>query len=137
MRGSPLLNALIAFVFIGLLGIPVQRLTRSTAAAATPAPKAAASTKVSMELRFTTAPKTVRVQHLEKVIWSADDPGTSADAELTLAWPKEGVDLLFEIGWPEGAPLSAVRVVLTDPAGTEHTASIWGTGPTPKVLTFE
>jgi hypothetical protein len=139
MRGSPLLNALIAFVAIALLGFPVSRLTRAAVvAASTPAPaKVAASLKVPVELRFTTPPKTVRIQHLGKPIFSADAPGSSLDAELTLPWPAEGVDLLFEIGWPEDAPLSAARVVLTDPASNEHTATIWGTGPTPKVLTFQ
>lgn len=139
MRGSPLLNALFAFLIIGLLGIPVQRLTRAAVVlAATPAPaKAAESLKVPLELRFTTPPKTVRIQHLGKPIFSAEAPGSSLDAELTLPWPAEGVDLLFEIGWPEEAPLSAARVVLTDPANNEHTATIWGTGPTPKVLTFQ
>lgn len=137
MRGSPLLNALIAFLVIGLLGIPVHRLTRAVAIAGPTPPPAVASARVPVELRFTTAPKTVRIQHLGKVIWSADAPGLSADAELTLTWPKEGVDLLVEVGWPEDAPLSAARVVITDPDLNEHTATIWGTGPTPKVLTFQ
>lgn len=137
MRGSPLLNALIAFLAIALLGIPVQRLTRAVALAApTPAPAPDAAVKVPVELRFTTAPKSARIQHLGKVIWSADEPGTSTDAELTLVWPKEGVDLLFEIAWPADAPLAAARLVLTDPDGNEHTESIWGTGPTNKVFTF-
>jgi hypothetical protein len=139
MRGSPLLNALIAFLAIALLGIPVQRLTRAVAIAApTPAPVAAdAEQKVPVELRFTTPPKSVRIQHLGKVIWSADEPGTSADAELTLAWPKEGIDLLVEIDWPDDAPLSAARVVLTDPDNNERTETIWGTGRKNKVLTFQ
>lgn len=138
MRGSPLLNALLAFLAIGLLGLPVQRLTRaSTIAAPAPATKATASAKVPIELRFTAAPKSVRIQHLGKIAWSADDPGTSADAELDLSWPEEGVDLLIEIAWPDDAPLSAARLTLTDPAGNEHTGSIWGRGPTNKVLTFQ
>ena len=139
MRGSPLLNALIAFLAIALLGIPVHRLTRAVAVAApTPAQvDPVASVKVPVELRFTTAPKSVRIQHLDKVVWSADAPGTSTDAELTLTWPKEGVDLLVEIAWPDDAPLAAARVVLTDPDSNERTQTIWGTGPTNKVLTFQ
>lgn len=139
MRGSPLLNALFAFLAIALLGLPVQRLTRaSAAAAATPAPVNAATTvKVPLELRFTAVAKSARIQHLGKTIWSVDDPGPSADAELTLPWPAEGVDLLVEIAWPDDAQLSAARLTLTDPAGNEHTESIWGRGPTNKVLTFK
>jgi hypothetical protein len=137
MRGSPLLNALIAFLAIALLGIPVQRLTRAVAVPLPEPVKAAPSAKVSVELRFTTPPKSVSIQHLGTSIWSTDDPGTSTEAELALSWPKEGVDLLIEIAWPGDAPLSAARMTITDPAGEEHTESIWGRGPTNKVLTFQ
>jgi hypothetical protein len=139
MRGSPLLNALIAFLAIALLGIPVQRLTSASAVPLSPpAPeKVTPHAKVPVELRFTTPPKSVRIQHLGKSVWSIDDPGTSADAEFTLPWPKEGVDLLFEIAWPDDSPLSAARVTITDPESREHVESIWGRGRTNKVLTFQ
>ncbi len=138
MRGSPLLNALIAFLAIALAGIPVHRLTRAVATTA-PAPEAAndaASARVPIAIEFTTPPKAARIRHLGKVIWSVDEPGTSASADLALPWPKDGVDLLIEINWADDAPLSAARLVLTDPAGEEQTRSIWGRGPASEVLTF-
>ena len=138
MRGSPLLHALLAFVAIALLGWPVHRLTRAASVVATPIPTnaAAALAKVPVELQFTTPPKSARIRHLGKVVWSADAPGASGDAELSLPWPKEGVDLIVEITWPDDAPLAAARVVLTDPAGEEQTRSVWGRGATSEVLTF-
>lgn len=138
MRGSPLLHALIAFLAIGLLGIPVQRLTRASAVSApTPAPvKSSATAQVPIAFEFTTPPQSVRVKHLGKVVWSSEVPGASAEAELSLPWPEDGVDLLIEIAWPGDAPLSAARIVLTDPTGEEQTRSIWGRGPASDVLTF-
>jgi hypothetical protein len=138
MRGSPLLNALLAFLAIGLLGYPVYRLTRATALASAPAATKAAAplVKVPVEWQFTVPPKSVRLRHLGKTVWSADAPGASADAALTIPWPDEGVDLLVEIAWPDDAPLAAARIVLTNPAGDELTRSIWGRGTTSEVLTF-
>ena len=136
MRGSPLLNALLAFLAIGLLGFPVYRLTRAPASAPVLTKPAVPLAKVPVAWQFTVPPKAVRIRHLGKVVWSADTPGASAEAALTLPWPREGVDLLIEIAWPDDAPLAAARVVLTDPAGDEQTRSIWGRGATSEVLTF-
>lgn len=138
MRGSPLLNALLAFVLIAFAGVPVYRLTRATASPTLPAqvqPEPAAAA-VLLELRFTAAPESVRIRHLGKVVWSAERPGSSAEAELNLPWPEEGIDLLFEVGWPEDAPLAAARVALLPPDGEEQIRSIWGTGQASEVFTF-
>ncbi|MEQ1862510.1 MAG: hypothetical protein ABMA13_21535 [Chthoniobacteraceae bacterium] len=138
MRGSPLLNALIAFIAIALVGIPVLRLTRATGVSAPALQPAAvvAEAKAPIEIAFTTPPQSVRVSHLGKVIWSADVPGTSVEAELAMPWPAEGVDLLVEIAWPDDAPLSAARFVITDPDGEDQMRSIWGRGAKSEVLTF-
>lgn len=140
MRGSPLLYAILAFVCIGLLGIPIQRLTGATSAE--PAPVApersepAAAAKVPIVLEFTTVPRAARVKHLGKIIWSSDQPEMKAEAEFDLPWPEEGVDLLFEVTWPDDAPLSAARVTITSPEGEEQIRSIWGQGQATEVFTF-
>lgn len=139
MRGSPLLNALLAFVAIALLGFPVHRLTQAAvviAPAAPAAPAAGALQQVSVALAFTAEPKSVRLRHLGKVVWSAEAPGLRADAEFAVPWPGEGIDLLVEIAWPDEAPLSAARLVLTDPDNDEQTRSVWGRGTASEVLTF-
>jgi len=141
MRGSPLFYALLAFLGIALVGFPVYSLTRPYAvkteatATATPAPSHA-PVKVPIEFAFTAEPKSMRVKHLGKVVWSVDAPGARTDTELSLEWPQEGVDLLVEITWPENTPLAAARLTLTDSHQEEQTRSIWGEGSASEVLTF-
>jgi len=90
---------------------------------------------VHLQIDFTTPPKTFRLLSLGKEVWNESAPGETIEHDLTLAYPKEGVDLQFELSWPENVRSSA-RVRLTDPQGAEHEKGIWGSGPTTEVLTF-
>ncbi len=137
MRGSPLLRA--ALTFLVLLGLaPVLwQMTRSaprTEPVATTAPSGPA--KIQLEMAFTTAPSRVTLSHLGKPVWQKDAPEKREECELELPWPKEGGELLCKVEWPENAPLSAMRVRLTDPSGGEIERSLWGSGPVEKVLGF-
>ncbi len=137
MRGSPLLRALLAFLAILSLGYPLRRLTRAeNDAVEAQAQAIAAPQEIALHLTFTTAPSKVRVVHLGKEIWSAALPPAEVNEKLALAWPKEGIDLQFQVEFPAGAPLAALRVQLTDPAGEAHEKSLWGTGTIDDVLTF-
>lgn len=140
MRGSPLLNALLAFLAIALFGVPVYRLTRGNAVAAETSEKVgaveAAEVKVPIELQFTAVPKSMRIRHLGKVIWTSEQLEARTEAELSLIWPEEGVDLLFEATWADADALSAAKIVLTNPAGDELTRSLWGRGQGSEVFTF-
>ena len=135
MRGSPLFRALMAFLVIALLGWPLWRLTHATGAArseeaATPAQA------VRLSLVFTLPPRGVKVRHLGKEVWAAASPAGEIEHDLALPWPKEGIELQFQIDWPADAPLAAARVRMTDPAGREHEQSIFSQGPADEVLTF-
>jgi len=137
MRGSPLVRAALAFLVILLLGWPLRKLTggsplATAAAVATPVPVK----EIELQLSFTAVPKTVRVLHLGKEVWSDAAPAAEIERMLRVPFPKEGVDLQFEIDFPENAQLAAVRVRLTDPAGETHEKSLWGTGRIDDVLTF-
>jgi hypothetical protein len=140
MRGSPLIRALIALLILLALGFPLHRMLQATAvpepgttAAATPAPEQAA--KVQLQVSFTTPPAEFRLLSLGELVWKATAPGQSIDHEITLAFPKEGVDLQCEADWPAGTR-AAAQVKLTDPAGADHTKYLWGEGATSDVLTF-
>lgn len=138
MRGSPLIRALLAFFAIAMLGWPLWRLTSATVAVATPdsvAPVSEAKA-IGLQLTFTAVPKSFVIRHLEKDIWSEAAPQAEAEREVTIPFPEKGVDLILKIEWPEGAPLAAVRLRLTDPAGDTHEKSVWGQGSTEEVLTF-
>ena len=141
MRGSPLLRALLAFIIIGLMGWPLWQLTRpQEVLASTPAPKPAATvatTKaIGLHLTFSTVPKSFVIRHLDKEVWKVTAPGADMEQQVTLDYPDEGVDLQFHIEWPDDAPLAALRVQLTDPAGDQHEKSVWGKGVVDEVVTF-
>lgn len=139
MRGSPLLRALIAFFCILALGYPIWKLTGQAAPQAPVAESAAVPAQqkasVRLQLSFTTSPSSVTVRHLGQEIWKISSPEAETEKEFSLEYPKEGVDLEFDVEWP-GDTLSAMRVVLTDPEGTAHEKSVWGQGETSEVLTF-
>ena len=138
MRGSPLLRALLAFLTILSLGYPLRRLTRAGEAAAVEASPAGVTAvrEVALRLTFSAPPRKVRILHLGKEVWSAASPPAEVNQKLQLAYPKEGIDLQFQVEFAEGAPLAALRVQLTDPAGRERDQSLWGTGTIDDVLTF-
>src|SRR5262245_36506790 len=126
MRGSPLLRALIAFFVIGLTAWPLSRLTRHAEANIAP-PQIVQESKaatVHLEMAFTQLPKRVAVMSLGKEIWASEVTEPKIEQDLTLSWPPEGVDLRFEIAWPEDAPLAAARVHITAPDGRELEQSI-------------
>jgi hypothetical protein len=137
MRGSPLVRAALAFVVILLLGWPLRELTGDAPQPVAPvAPAAVETGEIELQLSFTTIPKSIRVLHLGKEMWSDAAPAAEIERKLALPFPKEGVDLQFAVEFPDGAPLAAVRARLTDPAGETHEKSLWGTGRIDDVLTF-
>ena len=140
MRGSPLLRALLAFFFIGLMGWPLWQLTRpQKAVASTPVPNPsvpAAAKAIGLHLSFTAVPKSFVVRHLDKEVWKSTSPEADMEQQVTLDYPDEGVDLQFHVEWPDDGPLAALRVQLTDPAGDVHEKSLWGKGAVDEVVTF-
>lgn len=138
MRGSPLVRALLAFVVILLLGWPLRHLTGETprARAVSPSAPEVAAKEIELQLTFTTIPKSVRVRHLGKEVWSDPAPTMKMERKLQIPFPKEGVDFQFGVTFAEGAPLAALRVRLTDPDGETREKSLWGTGEIDEVVTF-
>ena len=138
MRGNPLLRALAAFLCIAAAGFPLWRLTHLTAGGAQPvrAVDDAPQREVVIALSFTSAPASFRVRHLGREIWAEAAPGLEIGKTLAIPYPKDGVDLHFEVKFPDAAPLAALRVRLTDPAGEVHERSAWGRGEIDEVLTF-
>ena len=137
MRGSPLLRALLAFLAILALGWPLRRLTTAAdAPRAQPRAAVAEAKEIDLRLTFTLVPKSVRVLHLGREVWSETVPTAEMSRTLKLAYPAEGIDLQFQIEWPADAPLAAMRTTLTDPAGEAHEHSVWGQGSTDETVTF-
>jgi hypothetical protein len=137
MRGSPLLRALCAFLAILALGWPLRQLTGVNVAPPKKLKAVAVEEKeVALRLECTAVPKSVKVCYLGQEVWSEPTPAAVMEHTLKIAYPEEGVDLQFQMEWPADAPLAAVRVTLTDPAGDPHEKSIWGQGSVDDVVTF-
>lgn len=136
MRGSPLFRALAAFGFILLLGLPLARMTRAPTVVAAVAPISESVREIGLALTFTVLPTSVRVRHLGKEIWTVQPAAMESEKTVSLVFPKEGVDLELEAKFPDGAPLAAMRVRLTDPEGGEHEKTCWGRGEIDEVLSF-
>ncbi len=138
MRGSPLLRAFVAFLVLLGFGVPLWRLTLAEAPRA-PGMIAVQKTTPIKELRvrldFTVPPTGLRVLHLGKEIWADPAPGLALERALILAYPKEGIDLLFQFNWP-AEKLAAMRVRLTDPEGEEHEKTVWGEGAIAEVVSI-
>jgi hypothetical protein len=136
MRGSPLVRAILIIAILLLALIPLWKLTHKAEAApfvdAAPTAKGA----VHVELAFAHAPSDFQILNLGKVIWKEKSPGEAAEKNLTMEFPKEGIDLEIKATWPTATPLTAVRVSVTpgNDAAIEKTA--WGKGTLDEVLTF-
>lgn len=141
MRGSPLIQSLAVFAFILALGFPLWRLTHeaesvSPVPPAAPALQAADAKKVHLHLTFLPPPEEFQVSSLGSPVWKETSPPQEIERELEISFPKEGVDLEFQIKWPAGKRCAA-RVELTAPDGRTLDQSIWGEGDTDQVLTFQ
>jgi hypothetical protein len=86
-------------------------------------------------MNFTTPPARFSVLSLGKEVWTDSAPAAEAEHDLSLVFPKEGVDLQFDLAWPDGTR-AAARVRLTAPDGTTYEKFIWGEGAASEVLTF-
>lgn len=136
MRGSPLLRALVAFAVLALLSVPVRRLTTAHAtreAVATEESPLAQSLR--LRLTFTHIPQELRVLHLGESVLRETPAAAELERDLKLEFPAEGVDLEFQIDWPDDM-LGALRIRATDPNGGEHERTVWGRGRTEQVISF-
>jgi len=121
---------------IALFGVPLWNLTHRASVAVT-APVAEVKVKpVRIEFTLTQPASRLSVRHLGKVVWTGEPTSNEADAEFSIPWPAEGVDLRIQVDWPDDAPLAAARLKVTDPEGGEQERSIWSKGPSDEVLTF-
>lgn len=139
MRGSPLLRAFIALLILLSLAFPLRHFLQADpaeASAAAPAPaKEAAAQTVHLQINFTTPPAHFSVLSLGNEVWAESAPAAEVERDLSLVFPKEGVDLQFDLAWPEGTH-AAAKVRLTSPDGTDYTKYVWGEGPASEVLSF-
>jgi hypothetical protein len=143
VRGSPLLRALLLLAALLALSVPLRRVTQPspgggvqfTAAEPSDKPTGVAAQTVALTLSLTRPAERIELQHLGKPVWSKDRPGLRETMDLSLPFPPEGIELAVTVRW-QGAELSAMRLQLTTPDGTDLERSVWGQETVEAVLSF-
>ena len=139
MRGRPLLRAIVSFIALLALGVPLWHLTRPRAAPASLDSGSADSDRleeVRIQIEFTRPARAVKVLHLGKEIWAVTSPPGAIEKTLRIEWPAEGVDLRCLIEWPQEEVLAAARIQLTAPDGSVAERSLWSRGTAEEIFTF-
>jgi hypothetical protein len=100
---------------------------------------AAASAKpalqvIQIEVDFVHAPAQFRVQHLGQTVMEGKGPQLNFSREVTLALPREGIELVLEAAWPKGAPETAVRLRCTKDGEVITDRTYWGRGELAQVV---
>jgi hypothetical protein len=139
MHGSPLLRTIAIMLALLAAAVPLWRMTHEAAAATVIPATAAAETvsQVHLAVAFAQKPLRFEIDYLGKPVWESElVTGLTAEKEIRMAYPKEGVDLEYKVVWPAGTPLCAARlsVAANDAEAVEKT--LWGTGQVDDVLSF-
>jgi hypothetical protein len=136
MRGSPIRRAIVAFLILLSLAPILVKVTAARVQTVVPVDAVSTAKKVQLALAFTSKPDRIAVVHLGREVWKKDTPEAEEEISLEIPWPEQGGELVFRVGWPEGAPLAAMRARLTDPRDVEIERSLWSAGPIEAVLNF-
>ena len=68
-------------------------------------------------------------------MWAKNRPGLRETVDLSIPFPQEGIELAVTVQWP-GTELSALRLQLATPDGTELDRSAWGNETMEAVISF-
>lgn len=136
MRGSPVRRAVVAFLILLMLAPLLGKVTSARVQPVVPTEVMPSARKVSVVLSFTAKPESIAVLHLGREVWKKEAPEAEEGFVLEIPWPEQGGELVFRVGWPDGAPLAAMRARLTDPRDVEIERSLWSAGPIEAVLNF-
>ena len=138
MRGSPLIGTAIILALLGLMLIPLRRLTTAQAVSSAPATivePSAKATPVHLELESSHAPFSYEISHLGKVIWKGDAMDKDVQSDVAMEFPQEGVDLRIAVSWPDDASREAVKLAVTENDSIVE-KTLWGEKKIDDVLTF-
>lgn len=139
MHGSPLLRTITVVILLMLAGIPLWRMTHEAAAASVIPTVAApeAQSTVHMEAGFAPKPLRFEVSYLGKTIWQSDlVTSLTARTDITMPYPKEGVDLEYKVVWPPGTAQCAARLSVAANDAEPVVKTLWGSDAVDDVLTF-
>jgi hypothetical protein len=116
--------------------LPLRSLTTARPAPlASKADPPVANTRVHLQLTSTAVPFHFEVRHLGDVIWQGEAATATTTADVSMPFPKEGVDLAVKATWT-GGQTAAVKLALSANGAGPLERTIWGDGAAEDVLTF-
>lgn len=139
MKGSPVLRAIVLAVLMLTLGWPLHLLTQKgegvNEQAVTELKESGVAASLPLLLTFSKRAELVEISHLGVVVWNKGQPALQEVLELSLPFPKEGVELGVKVVWGD-SEASALRIQLTTPDGSELERTVWGTASMETVVPF-
>ena len=137
MRGSPLFHLLLLLIGLALTGAAVWHVTGNREKAPEPTVQTAApSQDAPHDLTISsTAPMTVAVSYVGKVIARSEAPTTDFTAQVTL--PSDGGDLVVSAQWEPADVRAALRVQVSADGDSLADKTFWGEGSIEDVCTVE
>jgi hypothetical protein len=135
MRGTPWLRFAVMACALGLMAIPVWRLTRAggPSKAALPMTTSPAMERdLTLEIESVPAAESIGVSYLGRELIPEAKQGGSYSGTIRL--PVAPADLVVVAQW-SGSQMAALRVRVSDESGPVAEASYWGTDRIEDVLT--
>jgi hypothetical protein len=122
-------------VLLALL-VPLRRFTTTRAATAVmPVAAPTANERVHLQIVSTATPFTFSVSHLGRIVWQGESPTSPVEKDVSLPFPKEGIDLALDAKWTSGAT-GAVKLSVTRGEEDPVAQTTWGDGAVSDVFTF-
>jgi len=138
MRGSPLIRALLVLIVLAALLVPLRRMTSKQRPLPAPLQNSSQPTvpnkRFHLELTCTTSPFKYQITYSGQTIWKGYETAATAQIDLNLDFPPEGVDLVMDVAWDEKKP-TAVKLVVSPPDDEETSQTAWGTTNVSEVIT--
>ncbi len=135
MKGAPLIRLALVVLALLLLALPLRRLTSRTSASPVAAAPATAASTVELTLSSTRAPFHFLITHLGKTIWEGNSSDLSVARQLSLPFPREGIELWAEASWEGDAP-AALKAELQRDHRVSPPRILWGNGQAEDILHF-
>jgi hypothetical protein len=128
MTGSPLLRLALVLGILAALLVPAVRLTgrekEPQRAAPTPVASGAAAKNVKLTFLSPITPTSIKVEADGKTVAELKAP--TMETEVSLLFPKQGVDLVISAEWPQGSTENALRVQASTGEESLADTTLWG-----------
>lgn len=138
MTGSPLLRLALVLGILAVLLIPAVRLTgrekEPQGDAPTPVALDAGAKNVKLTFLSPITPASIKVEVDGKTVAELKAP--SMETEVSLPFPKQGVDLVISAEWPQGSTENALRVQASTGAESLADTTLWGDPEVNDVVTL-